>query len=362
MKYLFSLIIALSFSSFANGQITIMPADMPVSGDTLRYSIVSPVGTTINPGDSGANFNWNYTFTPTNQGVDTYQTALSVSPLYLLIGPGAYGYRVANSLPGPVGGVLPVSISQVYTFFEKKAGPPSRFQAQAFAAVISGIPTPINYTTPDVWYFFPLAYGNTDSGNFELNIALPGLGGIKQKGVRHTHVDGWGTITTPYYTTAVNCIRVRSEIHEIDSVTTPLGTIGLPRNTVEYKWLTNDDHYPALWVTANVMGGTETVNSIRYRDSYRDTSAVVIDNGVKIVSNQASSINAFPNPVANDVVTLGVPATWNNFTAEVFDMQSKQVAVFQNEKMISVKSLPAGNYLVRVISGVNVGYTTITKK
>jgi Secretion system C-terminal sorting domain len=364
MKRLLSVVAALFIAQSSFAQITITAGDMPVSGDTLRYSIASPVGAMINPGDTGANFAWNYALTPTAQAVDTYQSAMSVNLTYVLtIGLTAYGYRVANALPGPVGMLLPVPITDVYTFFEKKSGP-SRFEAKAFAANIAGLPTPINYTSPDVWYFFPLDYMNVDSSQFELNIVIPTLGGIKQKGVRHTRVDGWGTITTPYYTTPANCIRVRSVIHEIDSISLPLGTFGVPRNTVEYKWLVNGEHYPALWVTSNIVGGVETINSIRYRDVYRDTTSVIppdTTNAVHTVTNAITAIKAYPNPAINGHVTLELPTYWKTFSLEVFDIQSKAMAVYQNEREIDIASLPSGVYIVRIISGNNVGYAQIVK-
>ncbi len=334
---------------------------MPVSGDTLRYSFAPLPDSLISPADSGANRTWNYALSPTRQAVDTYKLAATVNLTYAFtVGLTAVGYKVADSFPIP-GGLLPVSIQQVYTFFENKTSP-SRFQAQAFAAVISGLPTPINYTNPDVWYFFPLAYGNEDSANYKLNIALPGLGGIKQVGNRRSRVDGWGTITTPYYTTPVNCIRVRSVIHEIDSLSiSAFPSIGFPRNSVEYKWMVNGDHYPALWVTSNVgFGGTgETITSIRYRDVYRDTTRV---SGVAEVAPAVMEIKVVPNPVTNGIVSLEIPDSWKNFEVGLYDIHSRRVATFSNEKLINISELPAGTYVGIVISGKQTGYVKITKE
>ena len=83
-KILFSLL-AILVSGGTYAQITITASDMPVSGDTLRYSIASPVGSTINLADSGAGFSWDYsTLTPASQSVDTYKTAAAVNVLYAL--------------------------------------------------------------------------------------------------------------------------------------------------------------------------------------------------------------------------------------------------------------------------------------
>ncbi len=347
----------LLISSKMQAQITITASDMPVSGDTLRYTTVSPVGSTISLTDTGASRVWNYTsFTPLRQGVDTYKTATAVNILYALISFSAYGYRVADTLPGTA--ALPVSINDVYTFFEKKSSPNS-FAAVAFAAKIAGVPTPINYSTDDTWYFFPLNYGNMDSSNYALNISLPSVGALKQAGYRKSKVDAWGTITTPYYTTPQNCIRVRSEIHEIDSVkfgTT--ATVGFPRNSVEYKWLVNGGHYPGMWVTTNVITGAETITSIRYRDVAR---TITLPTSVAAPSEFETDVKAFPVPAANGMATLSLPATWREFHIDVLDMNSRTVFSSNNDPIIHLENCPAGSYFARIISGTNIQYVKIVR-
>ena len=359
MKRLLSVVAATFVMQSAFAQITITTADMPVSGDTLRYSIASQLTTTFSPADSGTSVVWNYSLTPTAQGADTFRTAGSVNFAYGIIIPTGCGYKVADSLPG-VGTLLAgTTITQLYTFFDNSA---AEYKAQAFAALIDGLPAPFNYTTPDVWYFFPLTYASTDSSDFKLNITVPSLGGIKETGYRKTRVDGWGTITTPYFTTPANCIRVRSEIHQVDSISISTFTFGLPVYTVEYKWLVNGEHYPALWITTNVNAttGAETVSSVRYRDSYRsiDTSAV---NGVAQVNNNIAVLKAFPNPAINSTVTIEVPSAWKTFTIDVYDMQGKAVGSYANVRDLNIGQLPAGQYMARVTSGSNVGYVQFAK-
>lgn len=359
MKRLLSAICLLVIAQSAIGQITITASDMPVSGDTLRYSFTNPVGSTIDLADTGGSKVWNYAFTPLRQAVDTYKTALQVSPLYLLtIGYTAYGYKVADSFPG-----APLPIRQLYTFFEKKTSPRNCYQAQAFGANISGVPTPANYSKADVWYYFPLTYNNNDSGNYALNFSLSGLGGIKQVGYRKSRVDAWGTITTPYFTTPVACIRVRQEIHEIDSFTFGTTTFGFPRNSVEYKWLVNGQHYPALWVTTNMFGPTETIATIRYRDSYRDLTPpdTTTVSGVAAVSDIITDIKAIPNPSDNGKVTLDLPTAWQEYIVEIFDVQSRVVAACRNERRLDLSSLPKGQYVARVIAGEKVAYIRIER-
>jgi hypothetical protein len=354
MRSFLPLLIILSFFGRSSyGQITITAADMPTSGDQLRYSIAQVTGAGINLADSGTSMTWNYgSLTPLSQSVDTYKTALSVSILYSLVSFTAYGYKVADSLPG-LGAVIPVSIQQLYTFFEKKSSPNS-FAAVAFAAKIAGIPSPFNYTKDDTWYFFPLTYARNDSSNFALTIGLASVGSLKQIGYRKTRVDGWGTITTPYTTSPVNCIRVRSEIHGSDSISFGGPTIGFPQNTVEYKWLANGEHYPLLWVTTNVVGGTETISSIRFRDNYRALD--VAD------AQQTAQVNAAPNPVINGFTTISVPAGWKQFSVTVYDITGKAVVETVNNSTVDMHQLPAGMYVAQVSNGYQNEFIQIQKQ
>ena len=337
----------------SQAQITITSSDMPVSGDTLRYSSAAALGSGIILGDSGASMTWNYsTLTPRTQAVDTYKSALAVSFTYALISFNAYGYKVADSFPG--GAFLPVAITQLYTFFEKQTSP-SRFAAVALGVKIAGLPTPFNNTKDDIWYYFPLAYNNNDSSDYALTIGLTSTAYIKQTGYRKTRVDGWGTIVTPYYTTPTNCIRVRSEIHGVDTIKFGSIPIGIPQNTVEYKWLVNGGHYPALSVVTNVTGATETISSIRYRDGKRDFTTAT-----PTVATAIMEVKAFPNPAVNGQVTLGLPQSWKQYQVEIFDMQSKLVYSVANECNLDLKQLPKGQYIGRVTTGGSKGFVQIT--
>lgn len=356
MKKLIPLIM-LAFTTTAQAQITITVTDMPVVGDTLRYSTTIPLGFNINLNDTGANKVWNFdTMTPVAQRVDAYKTALQVNPLYAVtISPNAYGYKVADTF-GAAGMQLPISITDVYTFFSKKTNP-ARYVAEGFGAKVSGVGVPANYSDEDEWYYLPLAYGNDNTSDYFLNIQLPSVGSIKQDGTRKTTVDAWGTIKTPFFTTAVNCIRVRSEINEIDSVQfSPLPAFGLPRNSVDYKWLVQGEHYPALWITTTVVAGNETISNVRYRDSYRPLS--IQEQGA---GNTISKLEVYPNP-ANDYVQIAIPTGRELYTVEVFDIQGKLMAHQQSTNRINTATYAAGNYMVRVTFEDGTAYAPFVKQ
>lgn len=331
--------------------ITITVLDMPVTNDTLRYSYVDPIADTIDLSVTGANTTWNFNdLVPVAQGLDVYKTALSVHPLYGSISPGAYGYKIADSLPGPA---TPVAITEIYNFFSKKNNP-SRFVAEAFAAKVAGTPIPINYSDEDEWYLFPLDYNDYDSTTFRLSYSFMGLGSFSQEGTRKTTVDGWGTITTPYTTTPQNCLRVRSVIEEVDTIRFQGNTTPIERNTVEYKWLTNGEHYPLLWVTTTITAGQETVSAIRFRDNYR------IALGITSPSPSVQELSAYPNP-ATHTTTLGIPADWKHYSVEVFDAAGKLITTTTNQPQLNTSAFSKGHYIIRVTSQGSVGYVRLVK-
>ncbi len=212
-------------------------------------------------------------------------------------------------------------------------------------------------------YFLPLEYQNADTSAYEVGFSLPSTGGFKEQGTRVTVADGWGTIQTPYYTTPVPCLRVRSEIHEIDSVTLDSITIGLPRDMVDYKWLVNGDHYPALWVSSAVIADSEIMTSVKYRDKYipalNPTDSTTAS--VSSVKNIADSVSVYPVPAADGIVHLSVPAGWATFVVEVFDMQARAVAVYTNERDLDLHHLPAGQYVARVTSQDKIAFVRIVR-
>jgi hypothetical protein len=356
MKKSLFLFACLIVSCFAQAQITITAADMPVNNDTLRYSTASPAsGATINLQQTGANTVWNFsTLSPIAQGLDQYKSALSVNPIYALtIATTAYGYKIADTLNLGAALPLPIAITDVYTFFSKKTNP-SRFVAEAFAAKVSGLPTPINYSDEDEWYYFPLTYNRLDSSTYKLSVTIPTLGALDQNGKRKTRVDGWGTIVTPYATNPVNCLRIRSEINEIDTFTFNGMKFGFPRNSVDYKWLANGERYPLLWITTNKTGTTETIASIRYRDTYR------VITSVEKVANAVQEIKAYPNP-ASYSISLAIPSSWINYEVRIFNQQGAVVATYHNQETLPLQALASGCYFVQVQAGSEIAFAKFQK-
>lgn len=355
-------IASLLFLAPAYGQITITGSEMPVYRDTLRFSNASATDVLSWAADSGANKVWNYTLIPTSQGLDEYQRPGEVSPglttgfLASITADYAYGPKVADSIPG-IGLIASgVTISNLHTYFNCYVTPPC-LVAEAFSATVSGFPLGADYIQPDVWYKLPLTYGDSYNADFHLKFGSSLFGEIEQKGNRKTHVDGWGTITTPYFTTPTPCLRVRSQIDEIDSVTFSGQTFGIARTTIEYRWMVKGEHQPALMISALSIQDTEIVTTVRYKDRYRSEFST----SVKNTASATEQVTVFPNPATNGHVRFDMPASWKQYYIELFDAQGRRVGSWANNNELDITHLAPGNYIARVTAGGTLSYVRLTR-
>lgn len=331
--------------------IAITAADMPVPGDTLRWSAARPDTsrfTVFAFAQTGVvNHQWDFSMLEAaQQGVDTYKRAAQVNPLYNTISPTAYGYKVADSLSFPG---IPLSVRNAYTFFNVKSSP-SRFVAEGYGAQISGIPTPASYSDEDEIYFFPLNIGNRDSSTYNLNVMVPGLGSLTCSGTRITFVDGRGAIKTPYLAVPTPCLRVRAEVYGTDMAVFGGISVPIPHHTVAYQWLSSGEHYPLLWVTTDKMpDGAQYVRSVRYRDIARTNMAVVQAAPVP----QKLEVSTDP---ATKTLRLLLPQGWEKNTVEVFDLNGRLVHKVSDAAAVDGSSWASGLYILRVTSPLGMGF------
>jgi hypothetical protein len=275
-------------------QITITDADMPSVGDTFRVSdgLITPA---IDPIPTGASFLWDFSALQwITQDVDSFVSVSSTGPIYsvVFIDISFNPYRANMAARGPeLPSVPQVSISDVNYFYYKTA---SSYKLSGYGALINGISAPIPFDNKDRIYSFPLNFGNTDSSDSDFQLSLPGLGYYSHDQHRVNEVDGWGTLITPYGT--FNTLRIKSVITSNDSIyLDTLGTgfaFSLPQ-TIEYKWLGEQEGVPLLQINTTLTLGTEVVSSIRYRDSLR-----VLPTGIPaFTTTSAIDIAVYPNPV-----------------------------------------------------------------
>lgn len=347
-----------SFSLFS--QISITASQMPVSGDTIRYSNakLSSVGDYTT---TGANHTWMFdTLVPVSQGLRSFKSGLN-TPYYILFGITAYGEKTLDTVPIPnipVPGIPAISITDVYSFYSKSPTlSPTKFLAEGLGIKINGIPVPNTYTDEDELYNFPLNYNDKDSSTFRFstisNTLIP-FQYIKQ-GHRITQADGWGTITTPYGTQ--NCLRVVTTQYSIDTIkgsfTLPfVGNIpinfGFQNYVRSYQWLTLAEHIPYFEVSGSYANSNFTPNQARYRDNIQPFV------GITEVNNQFA-MTVFPNPTTHQL-TIVTPNNKNSFKAEIIDLQGKIVlsndlnnnSEIVNQHKIDVSSLAKGIYILNL--------------
>ncbi len=260
----------MTFSLHAQSPITITTADMPGSGDTLRYSGAGLDSLTLATYlQNGANVTWDFShLVATTQGLYEYEPALQTPYAFFFFGFNKYGRLEQDSLNLGL-----IQLSDVYSFYENTA---SSFDAEGVGLRFQGLPLPAYYTDNDEIYTFPLDYNDWDSTTFAFNLTIPILGGYESSGYRINEVDGWGQVTTPFGT--FDCIRVVSEVVASDSLEFNGIKFGFPNVTREYKWLANGEKIPVMEVTGNVALGNFIPTTVRYRDSFR----VVPDNTINI--------------------------------------------------------------------------------
>jgi len=339
-----------------NAQITITNADMPQSGDSLRYSIAT-VDTSIllNYQNTGANQTWNFS------GLNALRQGASV---YISSAQSPYSSSVSNRIAEKVFDTLSlggVELLDVYDFYNSSA---SEFALDYRGA---SIPTGIiffpvirfspAYTDKDEIYQFPLNYQDRDSSTFLFafnnNAPLTPPAYYGSQGYRINDVDAWGSLTTPFGT--FNCIRVVTDVVSYDTVSFGGNNFGINSHTREYKWLTNQFEIPALTINGQVINGTFVPTTVEYRDSVRN------------VPNQFAPIALF---TADSTVTgKNLPLGFNNLSVSLFPANyrwsiSPNTFTFNNGTSATTDSIvvsfqDTGFYSVQLIASNSRGKDTL---
>jgi len=341
----------LTFSGYSFSQISIGTGDFAASGDTLRVSItnVAPANTSLST--NGVNALWDYSgLVPASQDLDSILAVTSTGAIYsIYFANFSFNTNRANLAARGVdlsaaGGAVP--ITDVYNFYYNSSG---SYKQIGFGANISGVSTPVPYTNKDIVYTFPCNYGNTDSSDSNYSINVPSQGYAEGQQHRVNHVDGWGTVITPFGT--FNALRVVSELTGSDSVFISNFGFGFsfPRTkTREYKWLTTNGKIPVLQINVNVNGQNETVTSIRYRDIYRDLTVGLTNNP------QPIDARIFPNPSNGGAVTIAL-SNLKNGQCEI------GVYAINGSLLKSIsKNAVQGRIVLDELNDIADGYYTIT--
>jgi len=168
------------------------------------------------------------------------------------------------------------SIQDIYNFYDFS---PEALSQIAAGAKLSGFPIVIEYQNADRVYSFPLQYGKRDTSfsNYSLHLdSIPGTGialsfVYNHRQQRYNHVDGWGTLKTPFGVFD-NVIKMKTIINTQDTVVADNSTYPLnflPQSVIEYKWFSPDYGIPLLKVIARVINGNVVYQDLEYIDSLR---------------------------------------------------------------------------------------------
>jgi hypothetical protein len=349
------LILFISFLSLSlSSQIIITTVNMPISGDTARYSVASLASV----GDyttTGSAHNWSFSsLDSTGQGIRKFLPSTS-TPYFFYFFPPKYGEKSVDSVPIPpipLAGTT-ISIKDIYSFYKKNGS--LSFNSEGLGLTLSGIPigTTATGSNDDELYMFPLNYMDIDTTTF--SFSTPTFSSIpftyKKHGYRITEADGWGTITTPYGTES--CLRVVTTQYSIDTIKinalpAPFNKFGFPNYVRSYQWLTLVEKIPYLEISGNLIGGNFTPTQAKYRDKIRSF--------VGIKEEQTTiALSVFPNPTNTDLNII-IPQNTNDVVAEITDLQGKliltknlnQNSQIVNQHQIDVSNIAKGTYLLNL--------------
>jgi hypothetical protein len=143
-------------------------------------------------------------------------------------------------------------------------------------------------------------YGNMDSTDSKLTAAIPNLLSFKQFRHRVNQVDGWGSLRTPKG--IFNCLRIKSSIHDMDSIKLDTAftnlpfviNLGIPQTTIEYKWLVAGQGDPLLQINQTAaLFGAPTTSLVRWQND--STYIPPAPNGFENILNE-NGLQIFPNP------------------------------------------------------------------
>lgn len=265
MKLFTTTLLGLLLAFSATAQVVISTSDMPVSGDTLRYStgLLDSLSLSVYA-QTGTNFTWDFSqLEPQRQDIDEYVPAAQTPYSFFFMGPNRYGLQLFDTIN--LGGAG--SLTQVFDFYSNST---TAFEAEGRGLTFSGFPIPAFYADKDEIYQFPLTFGDRDSSTFDFTTAIPFIGSLTTTGYRINDVDGYGMVMTPYDT--VPCLRVVTDVVSQDSINiTTFGGFSIPNHTRTIKWLSNTERFPMVEVSGTVVAGVFAPTQVRYRDRWRDT-------------------------------------------------------------------------------------------
>lgn len=329
--------------SIVMGQITLTQSDFPDAQDTLVSS--QAISFQIDYASTGPNYTWDFSnLSFSNQITRIYQP-LAGTPLLVNMAYGPFAvtaYRSSYYAPyldlplAQIGQILPIEIGDVNQYTKKSA---PRLSYVGYSLSISGQGVPMKSDTIETKYYFPLDYGAdyTTKGYTYFDLSMFIDAQWMQKRKRHTVVDGWGSITTPYGTFDV--LRVQHRVEETDSIGYTGTVFGLDIPvTYEYEWIAKNEKTPILRITTSELMGNETVVSIEYKDY----------DFLSIESLATDKLIVYPNPATNE---LNLSWKLGRKNVKIYQLDGTLVSDFSFDEKVekfNISDLASGMYFLSI--------------
>lgn len=313
----------------------------------LTYEVASPawLADFDTEGENGDDITWDFTdFTSVLQQVDTYMPIGSSSFIHQFYFNNSITYpdnlatHTISLGVNDVGTQLPIAVTDLMAFYRRND---SGYYTVGTAFSIEGLPLATLYEDTDRILKFPLEYGDQDSSAIQFLTQIPFLGAYGQSGTRWNYADSWGTLNTPYGT--YDALRVVSELDLTDTIyidQTGTGQSIQRPIQLNYLWISPEVSGPVL--EATVIEGQ--VVSARMLSG---TSLVAVNNPEDV------STLIYPNPVRYTFQLKGIatPANLDIYSSE--GKWIKSVSLTGKTDRVDVEELPAGLYLINIVSGVD---------
>lgn len=346
MKALLLLTILFSFSGFS--QITINVSDFADSGDTVRLSRLSTAS--VDPALTGSNYTWDFSnFVAEEQILRTYYDVSDGSSFFqFMFGSFAsLDYQATNfaetdAIPlEEIGGFLPVNFEEVNIVSKNTA---DSITSVGYSIVVEGSEIPFKSDTIETRYKFPMEYGNVYSsrGYSELDMSPIVEASWRQYRERNSHVDGWGTVTTPYG--QFQALRVKHVIDEIDSIYMDFGgggswfQLSIPTSII-YEWWAIGELEPVMRISTSDFFGSETITGIEYKDIYLGLDA-------SLAEENTIAFEVGPNPFENEVsiksAEFGITYTLHDVHGQIL----QNGVILQKEQNLDLGFLAPGGYFL----------------
>ncbi len=336
--------------NFAQSQITITSADMPVGGK--KYETQISVNANFNYLATGANQTWSIKNIGGLSNANTTYVSGSELPLLLrlqfnpqpnlatLIEPD----EIAPDSNAGGGGIPEVDF---YNLFRNNT---NGFSNLGFGGVLQGFPLVGKYDKPDVLYKFPLTYGTEYTDSVNLNFSFIGFFETNTNQRRTCNVDAYGTLETDYGTYEV--IRLVSDVKGVQSFSGDSGQQSIDFHSRTYEWIAKGIGVPVLTLNGTVGDRREftPLNITVLKGEVKDTTNVDT-NKVSI-----ERLNYFEPTISysadgNWLINMPDDSDTRNTPTSLINMEGKLIDnYFITEKQTSISSehLSKGIYLLKI--------------